>query len=149
MTSAVFALILVVMVLAAAAVLAVVAWWAFASFGPSAGATSRMHCGYRLGHHGPWSVGTLTYEEDRLIYTRSGGLFASRAQFWDRSGLDVNIGASIDGAEVASALSGIDMISVPCRYGQRSFELAITPGRYTALRSWVVALPPGSHANVA
>ncbi|MGC1209475.1 MAG: DUF2550 family protein [Ornithinimicrobium sp.] len=149
MDSAVFALVLGIMVVAAAALLAVLAWWAFSSFGPSAGSTSRMHCGYRQGHHGPWTVGTLTYEEDRLINTRPGGLFGSRTQHWERSGLDVSIGSSIDGSEVAGALAGVDMISVPCRYGQQSFELAVTLGRYTALRSWVEAVPPGSHANVA
>ena len=31
----------------------------------------------------------------------------------------------------------------------RAFELALTPGAYTALRSWAEAAPPGSTANVA
>ncbi len=149
MDSARFALILVIAVLAAVALVTVLAWWALASFGPSAGSTGRMHCGYRQSHDDPWSVGTLTYEEDRLIYTRPGGLFTSRTQYWDRFGLDVNIGSPVDGADVAAPLRGVDMMSVPCHYGQQTFELAVTVGRYTALRSWVEAIPPGSHANVA
>ncbi|MGB3762436.1 MAG: DUF2550 family protein [Ornithinimicrobium sp.] len=147
MSSALFAVILVTMVLIAVVLL--VAWWAFASFGRSAGSTGRMQCGYRRDRSEPWSVGTLTYEEDRLIYTRSGGLFASRSECWERFALVVNIGLPVDGADVAKGLRGVEMMSVPCHYGHRSFELAVTAGRYTALRSWVEAVPPGSHANVA
>jgi hypothetical protein len=38
---------------------------------------------------------------------------------------------------------------VPCSHHGRRFELALTPGAYTALRSWAEAAPPGSAANVA
>ena len=137
------------MVLVAVAILALVAWWAFGTFGPTAGSTGRMQCGYRQGRDEPWSVGTLTYEEDRLVYSRSGGLFASRAECWERFALVVNLGLPVEGADVSKGLRGLEMMSVPCRYGTRSFELAVTAERYTALRSWVEAVPPGSHANVA
>ncbi|MGB3828188.1 MAG: DUF2550 family protein [Ornithinimicrobium sp.] len=149
MTTGMFAVTMLVVGIAAAASLVVLGWWAFTVVRGSAGSTSRSQCGYRPSSSDSWSIGTLTYEENRLIYSRSGGSFASKVRHWDRDVLDVNIGLPVDGAEVASALRGVDMISVPCRYGEETFELAVTLGRYTALRSWVEAIPPGSHANVA
>lgn len=149
MSSATSALILGIMVVAAAALLGALAWWLFTNYGSGVGPTQRMHCGFRRGDDESWSVGTLSYEEDRLIYSRPGGLFTSTDHHWDRFELDVHIGSPIEGSDVAASLRGIDMVSVPCRYGHETFELAVTWGRYTALRSWVEAVPPGSHSNVA
>ena len=42
-----------------------------------------------------------------------------------------------------------DAVPVPCTDNGVTFELALTPGAYTALRSWSEASPPGSTANVA
>ena len=42
-----------------------------------------------------------------------------------------------------------DAVPVPCSVHGERFELALTPGAYTALRSWAEASPPGSTANVA
>lgn len=149
MDSAMYQVILVVMVVAAAVLLAAVAWFAFNAFSGNGGSASRAYCGFRRDAHEPWLVGTLSYETDRLVYSKPGGRFASATHQWDRYGLDVSIGATINGADVARQLRGVDMVSVPCQFKGEKFELAVTTGRYTALRSWVEAVPPGSNVNVA
>ncbi len=149
MESASYQVILIVMVVAAAVLLAVVARFALKALAGSNGAASRAYCGFRRDARDRWLVGTLTYESDRLVYSLPGGRFTSATHQWGRDGLDVSIGATINGADVAPHLRGVDMVSVPCRYKGEKFELAVTTGRYTALRSWVEAVPPGSNVNVA
>lgn len=149
MESALYQLILVVMVGAAAVLLAVAARFAFNAFAGNNGSAPRAYCGFRRDARDPWLVGTLSYETDRLVYSKPGGRFASATHQWDRYGLDVSIGATINGADVAQHLRGVDMVCVPCRFKGEKFELAVTTGRYTALRSWVEAVPPGSNVNVA
>lgn len=148
MDPVVYQFILVVMVVAAAVLLAVLARFAFNALSGNVGAGSRTYCGFRRDAQEPWLVGTLSYETDRLVYSKPGGRFASATHQWDRYGLDVSIGASINGADVAQQLRGVDMVSVPCLFKGEKFELAVTTGRYTALRSWVEAVPPGSNVNV-
>ena len=149
MEPASYQLILVLMVVAAALLLAVVARFAFKVLAGNRGSASRAYCGFRRDMREPWIVGTLSYETDRLVHSAPGGRFASATHQWDRYGLEVSIGETIDGADVAPHLRGVDMVSVPCRFGGEKFELAVTTGRYTALRSWVEAVPPGSNVNVA
>ncbi len=149
MDSAVYSFILVVMVIAAAVLLAAAARFAFKAFSGSNGSVPRTYCGFRRDACDPWLVGTLSYETDRLVYSKPGGRFAPATHQWDRYGLDVSIGAAINGADVAQQLRGVEMLSVPCRFRDERFELAVTTGRYTALRSWVEAVPPGSNVDVA
>lgn len=149
MDPAVYSFILVMMVVAAAVLLAVAARFAFNAFASGNGLAPATYCGFRRDACDAWLVGTLSYETDRLVYNTPGGRFASAMHQWDRHGLDVSIGAAINGADVAQELRGVEMVSVPCRFGNEQFELAVTAGRYTALRSWIEALPPGSNVNVA
>ncbi len=150
MDSAVYSFILVVMVIAAVALLAVAARFAFNAFSGGNGSAPRTYCGFRRDARDPWLVGSLSYETDRLVYSsKPFGRFVSVTHQWDRYGLDVSIGAGINGADVAQELRGVEVVSVPCRFRDERFELAVTTGRYTALRSWVEAVPPGSNVNVA
>ncbi len=149
MGSAASPLIIVVMVFAAAVSVAAMAWWVFSSLASApGGATHRMSCGFRQGSHAPWSVGTSSYEQDRLVH-RSVGVSLTSGHVWDRSRLHVSLGRDIDGAEVTGRLRGRAMVCVPCRFDDVDFQLAVTSGAYTALRSWVEAVPPGWNANVA
>lgn len=115
---------------------------------PPGAASRRVPCGFRAGHRG-WSVGTLSYEADRLVYrARSSGM-RQRERHWQRSGLGVGIGHMLDGAQVTDRWHDREVVVVACTYADESFELAISEGRYTALRSWVEAVPPGWNVNVA
>lgn len=149
MDSAAYQLLLVVMVLAAAVLIAVVARLAYRALSGHSSVGHRGYCGFRQKPGDPWLVGTLSYEADRLVYSKQGGRFTAPVHQWDRYGLEVGIGATICGADVAQQLRGVDMVGVPCWYEGEEFELAVTIGRYTALRSWVEAVPPGSNVNVA
>ena len=40
-------------------------------------------------------------------------------------------------------------VGVGCAHEGDRFELAMAPGPYTALRSWLEAAPPGQNVNVA
>jgi len=125
-------------------------WRAYAApVNGSRGNARRFPAGFRATDRQSWSVGTLVYHADRLVYRRPGPWARSRALHWDRADLEIGIGSGIDGQDVSSRLRGVDMVSVPCRYGEQTFELAVSPARYTALRSWVEAGPPGWNAGVA
>lgn len=141
-------LLLIVLAVFAVAML-VCAWFLATRYAPQPGAASRrVPCALRAGHRG-WSVGTLSYEADRLVYrTRTSGL-RHRERHWQRAGLEVGIGKALDGAEVGARWRDREAVVVACTYGDESFELAISEGRYTALRSWVEAVPPGWNANVS
>lgn len=124
--------------------------WLYASPGTSLRkGVPRIPAGLRVAERDRWSVGTLVYQDDRLVYRRPGPWGRSRALRWDRFDLEVGIGSWIDGQDVSNRLRGVEMVTVPCRYGEQTFELAVSPARYTALRSWVEAGPPGWNAGVA
>jgi hypothetical protein len=113
------------------------------------GAGPRSPAGFRPAGRERWSVGSLVYYTDRLVYRTPGPLGRSRDLHWDRFDLEVGIGSVVDGQEVSARLRGVEMVSVPCRHADQTFELAVSPARYTALRSWVEAGPPGWNAGVA
>jgi hypothetical protein len=47
-------------------------------------------------------------------------------------------------------LAGLpDAVEVTCHYGSDTFELALAPTAYTAIRSWLESAPPGFNVNVA
>jgi hypothetical protein len=94
-------------------------------------------------------MGVLVYEADRLLFRQRSHLGRYRVRYWNRSDLQVGIGSWIDAQDVSSRLPSVQIISVRCRYVDQTFELAVSQGRYTALRSWVEAVPPGWNADVA
>jgi len=135
---------------AALVVLGVMGWYSYSASSTGVrGNVRRFPAGFRVSGRDRWSVGTLVYQADRLVYRRPGPFGRSRDLHWERFDLDVGIGSWIDGQEVWTRLRGIEMVSVPCRYGDQTFELAVSPARYTALRSWLEAGPPGQNAGVA
>ncbi|MGB5952886.1 MAG: DUF2550 family protein [Ornithinimicrobium sp.] len=144
-------LIVIVMVsFAVVAVVLVLAWFTFTRyFGRSREASRRAPCAIRCAEYPEWTLGTLSYEADRLVHRIQQGPRRQREHLWERSGLGVGIGHVFDGAEVGPRWRGSNVVAVPCTYGADSFELAISEGRYTALRAWVEAVPPGWNVNVA
>ncbi|HKJ12477.1 MAG TPA: DUF2550 family protein [Ornithinimicrobium sp.] len=124
-------------------------WTAVSSTGTRRSGARRFPAGLRAEDHDRWTMGMLVYQDDRLLYRRPGPLGRSRALRWDRFDLEVGIGSWIDGQDISQRLRGVEMVTVPCRYGEQTFELAVSPARYTALRSWVEAGPPGWNAGVA
>lgn len=97
------------------------------------------------GSDGPWRRGTLRFTDDRLALKGPGGLAAGP---WVRGNLDLGVAGPL-GAEDAAALGRGGLIRVPVSYGTARFELALGEQHYTALRSWVEAVPPGWNSQVA
>lgn len=93
----------------------------------------------------PWRRGTLRFTDDRLALKGPGGLAAGP---WVRGNLDLGVAGPL-GAEDAAALGRGGLIRVPVSYGTARFELALGEQHYTALRSWVEAVPPGWNSQVA
>lgn len=94
---------------------------------------------------GPWRRGTLRFTEDRLALKGPGGLSAGP---WIRGNLDLGVAGALDPDE-AHALGRSGLIQVPVSYGSARFEIALGEQHYTALRSWVEAVPPGWNSQVA
>ncbi|OLT19224.1 hypothetical protein BJF86_01355 [Serinicoccus sp. CNJ-927] len=92
-----------------------------------------------------WRRGTLRFTEDRLSLKGRGGLSVGP---WMRGNLDLGVAGPLDPQD-ASDLGGTHLIRVPVRYGTARFELALGEQHYTALRSWVEAVPPGWNSQVA
>ncbi|WP_151524815.1 DUF2550 family protein [Serinicoccus kebangsaanensis] len=94
---------------------------------------------------GAWRRGTLRFTEDRLSLRGRGGLSVGP---WLRGNLDLGVAGPL-AAQDAAALGGARLIRVPVSYGTSRFELALGEQHYTALRSWVEAVPPGWNTQVA
>lgn len=143
-------LLIIVMASFAAVALAItVGWSMFTRYASAPGSASRrVPCGFRAGHR-RWLLGTLSYEADRLVYRAPAGLSRHREHHWQRCQLRVGLGETLEGQQISKRWRGSHVVVVQCAYGDQSFELAISEGRYTALRSWVEAVPPGWNVNVA
>ena len=104
-----------------------------------------MPAAYRSDDAEAWRRGTLCFTEDRLALRGRGGLSVGP---WMRGNLDLGVAGPLDPQD-ASDLGGTHLIRVPVRYGTARFELALGEQHYTALRSWVEAVPPGWNSQVA
>lgn len=104
-------------------------------------------CGWRQHAGDTWRLGHLRLGSSRLEWFSLVGLSARPGYTWERALLDLDPPQSMRSADVIDLLP--DAAPVLCAYGTRTFELALTPQAYTALRSWAEASPPGSTANVA
>ncbi len=141
--------LLIIVLAVFAATMLVCAWFFVTRYASQPGAASRrVPCAFRAGERG-WSVGTVSYEADRLVYRTRTSRLRHRERHWQRAGLEVGMAKALDGAEFGATWRDREVVVVACAYGAESFELAISAGRYTALRSWVEAVPPGWNANVS
>lgn len=64
---------------------------------------------------------------------------------WSRVRLDLEAPGAAH--EVISGMP--DAVEVTCHYGSETFQLALAPTAYTAIRSWLESAPPGFNVNVA
>jgi hypothetical protein len=137
-------LLLVIMAVLGALLILGMGLLAFRAFGDQGSSFAPMPTAYR-GHGEEWRRGTLRFSDDRLALRGPGGLVAGP---WIRGNLDLGMAAPV--ADDDSRLIGrAGLITVPVRYGTSTFELALDEQHYTALRSWVEAVPPGWNTQVA
>lgn len=98
------------------------------------------------GTDGTWRRGTLRFTDNRLAIKGPGGLAAGP---WIRGNLDLGVAGALDLHEAEALGRDGGLIRVPVAYGTARFELALGEQHYTALRSWVEAVPPGWNSQVA
>lgn len=113
--------------------------------GERSASTSPMPAAYRGEGTGAWRRGTLRVVAGRLVLKGPGGLARGP---WQRGNLDLGVAGPLEPG-AAQELGGEGLIHVPVSYGTSTFELALDPQHYTALRAWVEAVPPGWNSQVA
>jgi len=113
----------------------------------SRGAILFVPCGWRANRRNGWRLGHLRLDNTRLEWFSLLGLSARPQRGWDRVGVDLEAPRPRRRSDLIDFMP--DAVPVPCSEHGRRFELALTPGAYTALRSWAEAAPPGSAASVA
>ena len=104
-------------------------------------------CAVRLPGESRWKVGMARYGTTRLDWFRLGGFTVRARAQWTRAELQLDTPHGLQGRERIGLIP--DAVGVACRYRGRSFEVALAPGAYTALRAWVESSPPGLNVNVA
>lgn len=104
-------------------------------------------CAVRLPGESRWRVGMARYGSARLDWFRLGGVTVRARAQWNRSQLELGSPHALQGKDRIGLVP--DAVGVPCHYHGSSFELALAPGAYTALRAWVESSPPGLNVNVA
>lgn len=104
-----------------------------------------MPAAYRAGEAGTWRTGVLRCADDRLVLRGPGGLAEGP---FARGMLDLGVAGPLPEDEARQIGRG-PLVQVPVSYGSTRFELALDERRYTALRAWVEAVPPGWNTQVA
>lgn len=140
--------ILILMAALAAIGLILLAWYLFSRVGQSAfNVSSPSPCAYRSDVSQDWIDGTVQYDGTMLVHRQTPSGTVHR---WERNYLDLGVAERLDPRGVSQRWSGVEQaLGVPCCYQGVSFHLLLSPARYTALRSWVEASPPGWNSNVA
>lgn len=95
-----------------------------------------------------WRFGFARYGTTGLEWFTLWGLSLRPARQWERTVLDIGIGQPLAPSERPEILIP-SAWRVDCCYRQESFEIALAQAPYTALRSWLEAVPPGHNVNVA
>jgi hypothetical protein len=113
----------------------------------SRGAILFVPCGWRANRRNRWRLGHLRLDNTRLEWFSLLGFSARPQRGWDRVGVDLDAPRSVRRSDLIDFMP--DAVPVPCSAPGQRFELGLTPGAYTALRSWTEAAPPGSTASVA
>jgi Protein of unknown function (DUF2550) len=105
-------------------------------------------CAIRDDAHSSWRFGLARYGSSRFEWFPLGGLRIRPSRRWERTRLEVGAPHPLDPREKPTALIK-GAIGVGCCHKLERFDLAMAPGPYTALRSWLEASPPGRNVNVA
>lgn len=105
-------------------------------------------CAMRNDAQSSWRYGLSRYGSSQVEWFPLGGLRVRPARRWDRTRLEIGAPRRLDPREKPTALIH-QAVGVGCAHDGDQFELAMAPGPYTALRSWLEASPPGRNVNVA
>jgi hypothetical protein len=92
--------------------------------------------------------GLSSYGSRQVEWFPLGGLRVRPSRRWERTRLEIGAPRRLDPREKPTALIH-PAVGVGCAHDGDRFELALAPGPYTALRSWLEASPPGRNVNVA
>ena len=95
-----------------------------------------------------WRFGFARYGTTGVEWFTLWGLSLRPARQWERTVLDIGTGQLLPPSERPEILIP-SAWRVDCCYRQESFEIALAQAPYTALRSWLEAVPPGHNVNVA
>ena len=95
---------------------------------------------------GNWRTGMVRYRADRLEWFAFRSLGQTPERTWDRGEFYLGSRQLLRAEETPRAMTG-DAVSVDVEYGAQRFSIAMSPGDYTALRSWSESAPPGLHAS--
>jgi hypothetical protein len=93
--------------------------------------------GYRLG--------LLRFDAGRLQWFTLVGPSMRPREEWERVRLELEAPGAP--REVVAGMP--EAVEVTCHYGSETFQLALAPTAYTAVRSWLESAPPGFGVNVA
>ena len=104
-------------------------------------------CAVRDPGAGRWRVGLARYGATGLDWFTLGGVSLRPSRHWPRTRLEIGPPRRLPQGEQLDVLP--DAVAVACRCDDLTFDLALSPGPYTALRSWLEASPPGFNVNVA
>jgi len=104
-------------------------------------------CAVRDPGAGRWRVGLARYGATGLDWFTLGGLSLRPSRHWQRTLLEIGPPRRLAPEDQLDVLP--DAVAVACRCDDLMFDLALSPGPYTALRSWLEASPPGFNVNVA
>lgn len=103
-----------------------------------------MVAGVRQAGHG-YRLGLLRFGGSRLQWFTLVGPSMRPRREWERARLQLD--APSAPREVISGMP--EAVEVTCHYGGDTFQLALAPNAYTAVRSWLESAPPGFNVNVA
>jgi len=104
-------------------------------------------CGLRQPGTSRWRLGLIRFGDNALEWYTLGGVSLRPKHRWVRQRLMLDAPKALAVEELIPLLPEASL--VPCRDGDREFELALQGPDYTALRSWQEAAPPGYNVNVA
>ncbi|MDQ2755986.1 MAG: DUF2550 domain-containing protein [Actinomycetota bacterium] len=104
-------------------------------------------CGMRRRSSSRWRLGLLRLGSTQLEWFPLLGVTTRPVDGWERNRVDLDAPVLLEGHDRLDLLP--DAVGVQSHVGEVTFELALLPEHYTALRSWLEAAPPGSRANVA
>jgi hypothetical protein len=110
-----------------------------------ASGTPLMLCALQPHGRTNYRLGLLRFAGSTLEWFTLVGPSMRPARSWERPRLELEAPQST--SEVVAGLP--EAVTVRCHYGTDTFQLALAPAAYTAMRSWLESSPPGFNVNVA
>jgi hypothetical protein len=102
-------------------------------------------CGLRARGANGYRLGLMRFSGGRLEWFTLIGPSMRPRRSWERARLKPEAPSAPH--EVIAGLP--EAVEVTCHYAEDTFQLALSPAAYTAMRSWLESAPPGFNVNVA